>query len=240
MLFTETPAPIRILPVLHPVLQLSLDRPPDRGLFSSGGRPGHLHLGGPQGVHGPLRRPRIEDARDSQRCRSPGSSGRGLPMRKSSEHTVWKVAKVIGFVGTFQFLLDEDRFIDMVETICGEHPEAVFLLVGEGTARPRLSQPDRGTPGTGADVSPSREPFPHEEVPAIPERDGRGDLSVPRGLPLLRLSPLKCLEYMAAGKAVVGLGPGADQGTHPRRLERHALRVGRCSGVGGKGPPTAQ
>lgn len=108
--------------------------------------------------------------------------------------------KVIGFVGTFQFLLDEDRFIDMVETVCRGHPEAVFLLVGEGGPTEAIHRTcdRRGLSGhvafTGA--------VPHEEVPRL--------LSVMevvicpyRGDYLFYGSPLKCLEYMAAGKPVV-------------------------------------
>ncbi len=108
--------------------------------------------------------------------------------------------QVIGFVGTFQFFSDVKQFMAVVHAVCTTHPQAVFLFVGSGETREEIR---RAATACGlSDRLVFTGPIPHHEIPRY--------LSVMdvvlcpyRGDYLFYGSPLKPLEYMAAGKATL-------------------------------------
>jgi len=113
--------------------------------------------------------------------------------------------RVVGFVGTFQFFGNVDATMEIIEKVCGEMKDVVFLFVGEGEAGKCLR--DKGERmGLGEHLLFTGA-VTHEEVPSF--------LSVMdvvfasyRGDYLFYGSPMKLLEYMAAGKAVLGTALG--------------------------------
>jgi len=104
---------------------------------------------------------------------------------------------VVGFVGSFNFFADTESFACSIKTLCQRHPEAVFFFVGKGKASDEIAEA-----GAGLGLS-ERLIFagavPHDEVSRyLSTMDVV--ISPYRGDYLFYGSPLKLLEYMAAGK----------------------------------------
>ena len=112
---------------------------------------------------------------------------------------------VIGFVGTFNFFADVETFSETVRMVCDCHPEVVFFFVGKGEASEQIRR-------AGEDRCLSNHlvfagAVPHEEVPRYLSMMDIV-ISPYRGDYLFYGSPMKLLEYMAAGKATLATALG--------------------------------
>jgi glycosyltransferase involved in cell wall biosynthesis len=107
---------------------------------------------------------------------------------------------VIGYLGSYEFFMDLPRFFSMAQRICAAHSQAVFLMVGEGRlgGKMRQSAVDCGLedrfvfPGT----------IPHAEVPRYLSIMDVAICPYKEDY-LFYNSPMKLLEYLAAGKLVL-------------------------------------
>jgi glycosyltransferase involved in cell wall biosynthesis len=107
---------------------------------------------------------------------------------------------VVGFVGSFQKFHGIELLVDMALRVAELRPRVRFLLVGDGpgaaSARRRLAPLGRRVAATGA--------VPHAEVPGLVAAFDVGVLPETS----FYACPLKVIEWMAAGKAVVAPGYG--------------------------------
>lgn len=112
---------------------------------------------------------------------------------------------VVGYIGSFGFFPEAGLFMEIAREVCRRHPQVVFFFVGEGPAADHLRQ--------GSEAAGLGERFlftglvPHDQVPRYlsvmdivlsPYRDDY----------LFYNSPMKLLEYMAAGKATLNTALG--------------------------------
>jgi glycosyltransferase involved in cell wall biosynthesis len=107
---------------------------------------------------------------------------------------------VVGFIGSFNFFADVEKFADSLKFLCERHREAVFLFVGKGPDGERIEAAarERGL----ADRVRFTGAVPHDEVVRyLSTMDAV--ISPYRGDYLFYGSSLKLLEYMAAGKPAV-------------------------------------
>jgi glycosyltransferase involved in cell wall biosynthesis len=107
---------------------------------------------------------------------------------------------VIGYVGSFEYLGDRQRFLTIAQRICATHSQVIFFMVGEGRFREKLRQ---GAADFGLGdrfLFPGR--IPHTQVPRYLSLM---DLVISpyREDYLFYGSSMKLLEYMAAGKVVL-------------------------------------
>jgi len=104
---------------------------------------------------------------------------------------------VVGFVGTFQFFWSVQKFVNVIQNVLRQCPDVRFLFVGSGDAGESIAREGRVRGLSNAllfagDVSPETVPdwLSVMDVVVCPYR---GDY-------LFYGSPMKVLEYMAAGK----------------------------------------
>src|SRR5262245_10313271 len=108
---------------------------------------------------------------------------------------------VIGFVGSFRRWHGTDLMIRMVREVGAARPHAGFLLVGDGPEAPAVQEAVRPL---GARVVMTGR-VPHARVPGLTAAFDIGVLPET----LFYASPLKVVEWMAAGKSVVAPGHAA-------------------------------
>ncbi|MBM3263539.1 MAG: glycosyltransferase family 4 protein [candidate division Zixibacteria bacterium] len=128
---------------------------------------------------------------------------------------------VVGFLGTFQPWYGLEKLIDAFALVSREVPEAILLMVGDGTARAGLEEQVRAA---GLEqVVRFCGYVPHDQVPRYL---GLFDVAVAAfrelGIGFFG-SPIKLFEYMAAGRSIVAsrIGQIPEIVTH----EREALLV---------------
>jgi len=129
----------------------------------------------------------------------------------------WKLTgkEVIGFIGSFFRYEGLDLLVKSFARVAKDHPDAVLLLVGEGEMESELARLITELDLDSRVVMPGR--IPHERVPGVYALIDV--LAYPRySMRLTELvTPLKPLEAMAMGKALVA----SDVGGH-RELICHA------------------
>ena len=107
---------------------------------------------------------------------------------------------VIGYIGSFEFFTEVERFLALARRIVAAHPQVVFLLVGQGRVDDAIrSGAESGGLGPHFRFAGS---MPHQLIPRLlsvmdvvisPYKEDY----------LFYGSSMKLLEYMAAGKAVL-------------------------------------
>jgi glycosyltransferase involved in cell wall biosynthesis len=107
-------------------------------------------------------------------------------------------APVIGFVGSFQEFHGADLLATMITRVARERPDTRFLLVGDGE---RAEVVRRAVQPLGARVRMTGR-VPHDAVPGLVAAFDIGVLPDTA----FYCSPLKVVEWMAAGRAVVAPG----------------------------------
>ncbi len=113
---------------------------------------------------------------------------------------------VIGFIGSFYRYEGLDLLVEAFSRVCTDYPHAVLLLVGGGETEPMLKAQIAASGLTDRVVMPGR--IPHGRVPGV---YALIDVLVypRRPMPLTELvTPLKPLEAMAMGKALVASNVG--------------------------------
>jgi glycosyltransferase involved in cell wall biosynthesis len=108
---------------------------------------------------------------------------------------------ILGFVGSFRRWHGTDLMIRMVREVGEARPQTGFLLVGDGPEAPVVQEAVR--PLGGRVVMTGR--VPHARVPGLTAAFDIGVLPET----LFYASPLKVVEWMAAGKSVVAPGHAA-------------------------------
>ena len=107
---------------------------------------------------------------------------------------------VIGYIGSFEFFTDVERFLALAQKIVAAHPQVVFLLVGKGRVDDAIRSGAESA-GLGPHFRFTGS-LPHQLIPSLlsvmdiviaPYKEDY----------LFYGSSMKLLEYMAAGKAVV-------------------------------------
>jgi glycosyltransferase involved in cell wall biosynthesis len=111
------------------------------------------------------------------------------------------LAPVVGFVGSFRRWHGTDLMVRMVRAVGAARPAAGFLLVGDGPEAPAVREALRPL---GARVVMTGT-VPHARVPGLTAGFDIGVLPET----LVYASPLKVVEWMAAGKSVVAPGYAA-------------------------------
>jgi len=107
---------------------------------------------------------------------------------------------VIGYIGSFEFLGDLQRFLAMAQRICAAYGQVVFFMVGEGRHKEKIRQ-GAADFGLGAHfLFPGG--VPHAQVPRYLSLMDIV-ISPYRETYLFYGSSMKLLEYMAAGKVVL-------------------------------------
>src|SRR5262249_31727739 len=138
------------------------------------------------------------NAIDPQRFDPERTAGASVRARLGPEDRV-----VIGFVGRFATWHGMDLLAAVIPPVLEKHPEAAFLLVGDGRERPAVEQAVAAA-GFAGRVRFTGE-VPHAEVAGYLAAMDVGVMphSNPFG------SPVKIFEYMAMGVVPVGprLGP---------------------------------
>jgi glycosyltransferase involved in cell wall biosynthesis len=108
----------------------------------------------------------------------------------------------VGFVGAFRPYHGLETLVDAFALLRRAHPDARLLLVGDGPERPAV---EAQVEGLGvADGVTFVGAVPHEEVPAQLACMDAGVAAYPADRHYL--SPMKVLEYLAAGLPVVASG----------------------------------
>jgi glycosyltransferase involved in cell wall biosynthesis len=112
---------------------------------------------------------------------------------------------VVGFVGSMKPWHGAEQLLDAFARVHRAHPEAVLVLVGTGPQEPQVIQRASQAELRGSVVCTGQ--IPHADVPSL---IARFDVAAAPYLPVERFyfHPLKVVEYLAAGKAVIY----ADQG----------------------------
>jgi glycosyltransferase involved in cell wall biosynthesis len=134
---------------------------------------------------------------------------------------------VLGFVGSFQKWHGTDLLVRLMTTVAAARPAARFLLVGDGPEIEKLRQAAAGL-GERATFTGM---VPHERIPALV---AGMDIGVLPAADFYRC-PLKVIEWMAAGRAVIApayapLRDLIDDGVHGLLFPPHdADTLTRCA-----------
>jgi glycosyltransferase involved in cell wall biosynthesis len=112
---------------------------------------------------------------------------------------------VVGFVGSMKPWHGVEQLLDAFARVRGGHPEAMLVLVGAGPREAEVIERASRADLRGGVLHAGH--TPHAEIPSL---IARFDVAVAPYLPLERFyfHPLKVVEYLAAGRAVIY----ADQG----------------------------
>jgi glycosyltransferase involved in cell wall biosynthesis len=107
---------------------------------------------------------------------------------------------VIGYIGSFEYFAHAEQFLSLARHICQAHPKAAFLLVGGGRRLAPLADAVAAAGLAEHFILPGQ--VPHDQVPRYLSVMDLV-LSPYREDYLFYNSPMKLLEYMAAGKATL-------------------------------------
>jgi glycosyltransferase involved in cell wall biosynthesis len=119
------------------------------------------------------------------------------PDRRIADRFQLQGKLVVGFVGTFQFFWSVPKFVTVIQNVCGQCPDVRFLFVGSGEAGDSIEREGRARGLSQALLFAGDVP-----AEAVPDWLSVMDVVVCpyRGDYLFYGSPMKVLEYMAAGK----------------------------------------